>query len=51
MGDLLLQIVFHAQIGKENGEFDMSDVISGICRKLISRHTHVFGDAKGRYPG
>lgn len=46
LGDLLLQVVFHAQISRENGEFDMSDVISGICRKLISRHTHVFGEAK-----
>ena len=50
LGDLLLQIVFHAQIAKENGDFDMSDVISGICRKLISRHTHIFGDAKADTP-
>lgn len=50
MGDLLLQIVFHAQIAKENGDFDMGDVISGICRKLISRHTHIFGDAKADTP-
>ncbi len=46
LGDLLLQIVFHAQIAKENGEFDISDVTSEICKKLISRHTHIFGDAK-----
>lgn len=46
LGDLLLQVIFHAQISRENGEFDMTDVISGICRKLISRHTHVFGEAK-----
>ena len=46
LGDLLLQIVFHAQISKENGEFYITDVISTICRKLITRHTHVFGDAK-----
>lgn len=46
LGDLLLQVVFHAQISTENGEFDMGDVITGICRKLISRHTHVFGEAK-----
>ena len=46
LGDLLLQVVFHAQISKENGEFDMNDVITGICRKLISRHTHVFGEVK-----
>ena len=46
LGDLLLQVVFHAQISSENNGFDMSDVITGICRKLITRHTHVFGEAK-----
>lgn len=46
LGDLLLQVVFHAQIAKENGDFDMGDVITGICRKLVSRHTHIFGDAR-----
>ena len=45
-GDLLLQIVFHAQIGKENGEYDMDDVINAVCRKLVHRHPHVFGDKK-----
>lgn len=50
LGDLLLQIVFHAQIAKEHGEFDITDVISDICRKLISRHTHIFGDAKADTP-
>lgn len=45
-GDLLLQVVFHAQIGKENGEYDMSDVTDAVCRKLIHRHPHVFGDVK-----
>lgn len=50
LGDLLLQIVFHAQIARENGDFDMDDVVSGICRKLISRHTHIFGDAKADTP-
>lgn len=45
-GDLLLQIVFHAQIGKENGEYDMADVINAVCRKLVHRHPHVFGDVK-----
>lgn len=43
-GDLLLQVVFHAQIGKENGEYDITDVISAICRKMIHRHPHVFGE-------
>lgn len=42
-GDLLLQVVFHAQIGKEAGEYDMSDVVDAICKKLIHRHPHVFG--------
>lgn len=43
LGDLMLQIVFHAQIEQEKGTFDINDVISGICRKLINRHPHVFG--------
>jgi len=43
-GDLLLQIVLHAQIGSEEGEFDMVDVLQGISRKLVRRHPHVFGD-------
>ncbi|MFQ5627441.1 MAG: nucleoside triphosphate pyrophosphohydrolase, partial [bacterium] len=46
LGDLLLQIVFHAQIGSENESFDISDVIAQITKKLIDRHPHVFGDAK-----
>ena len=43
-GDLLLQVVFHAQIGKENGEYTIDDVTSKVCEKLIKRHPHVFGD-------
>jgi tetrapyrrole methylase family protein/MazG family protein len=43
-GDLLAQIVLHAQIATEDGEFRMSDVVNGIMTKLISRHPHVFGD-------
>lgn len=46
LGDLLLQIVFHSQIGKENGTFDISDVITDVSRKMILRHTHVFGEDK-----
>ena len=46
LGDLLLQVVFHAQIASERGAFDFSDVIDEICKKLISRHTHVFGKDK-----
>lgn len=44
LGDLLLQIVFHSQIASENGDFNITDVITGICSKLISRHPHVFGE-------
>jgi len=46
LGDLLLQIVFHAQLASETGAFQMGDVISGICRKLVFRHPHVFGHIK-----
>ena len=42
LGDVLLQVVFHASIGKEEGYFDISNVIEGICNKMISRHPHVF---------
>lgn len=44
LGDLLLQIVFHSQIAKENGKFNINDVIEKICRKMVSRHPHVFGE-------
>lgn len=50
LGDVLLQVVFHAQIADEEGTFSMDDVISGICRKLVTRHTHIFGDAKADTP-
>ncbi|WP_027625380.1 nucleoside triphosphate pyrophosphohydrolase [Clostridium lundense] len=43
LGDVLLQVVFHAQIGKEEGFFNINDVIKGICNKMIERHPHVFG--------
>lgn len=46
LGDLLLQIVFHAQIAKENGFFNVYRVIKGICEKMIHRHPHVFGETK-----
>lgn len=45
LGDLLLQVVFHAQLAKEQGLFDFEDVIASINQKMISRHPHVFGDA------
>ncbi len=44
LGDVLLQVVFHSQIAKERGAFQIEDVIRGICNKLIFRHPHVFGD-------
>ncbi len=44
LGDLLLQVVFHADIAKDLGEFDMGDICTGICKKLIYRHPHVFSD-------
>lgn len=44
LGDILLHVVFHAQLGKEAGEFDIDRVLDGICEKLIRRHPHVFGD-------
>ena len=50
LGDLLLQVVFYAQIAKEKNEFGMADVIDGICRKLIHRHPHVFGDVVAETP-
>lgn len=43
-GDLILQSVFHCVIGEDMGEFNLDDSMSGICRKLIDRHTHIFGD-------
>lgn len=46
LGDLLMQIVFHAQIAAENDEFNIDDVIQGICTKLIRRHPHVFADTE-----
>jgi tetrapyrrole methylase family protein/MazG family protein len=44
LGDVMMQVVFHAQMAKEAGNFTFDDVVSGICRKLISRHSHLFGD-------
>jgi tetrapyrrole methylase family protein / MazG family protein len=44
LGDLLLQVVFHAQMAADEGRWDVDDVAEGIVRKLIRRHPHVFGD-------
>ncbi len=46
LGDVLLQVVFHARMAQERNAFDFDDVVSEICNKLISRHTHVFGEDK-----
>lgn len=43
LGDVLLQVVFHAQLEQETGGFTMDDVVDGICKKLVYRHPHVFG--------
>jgi len=48
LGDLLLQVVFHARMAEEQGRFDFGDVVEGITGKLIRRHPHVFADAQGR---
>jgi XTP/dITP diphosphohydrolase len=46
LGDLLLHLVFYAKIGSEQEQFTITDVIEGICEKLISRHPHIYGDVK-----
>ena len=46
LGDLLLHIVFYARIASETNDFDMADVINGLCEKLIFRHPHIYGDVK-----
>ena len=46
LGDLLVQIAFHADIARENGEFTIADVLTAVNRKLVRRHPHVFGDVE-----
>ncbi|MCL2046823.1 MAG: nucleoside triphosphate pyrophosphohydrolase [Oscillospiraceae bacterium] len=46
LGDVLLQVVFHADISEQAGGFDFSQIVDALCKKLISRHPHVFGDEK-----
>lgn len=48
LGDLLLHIVFYAQMAKERGLFDFQDVVDGVCAKMIRRHPHIFGNAAER---
>jgi ATP diphosphatase len=50
LGDLLLQVVFHARMAQEQGAFDFGDVVAAISEKLIRRHPHVFGNARGAGP-
>jgi ATP diphosphatase len=51
LGDLLLQVVYHARMAEEIGAFAFPDVVEAITRKLIRRHPHVFGDAEARAAG
>ncbi len=51
LGDLLLQVVFHAQMAEEASFFQFSDVVRAICEKMIRRHPHVFGDEEARAAG
>ncbi len=51
LGDLLLQVVFHARMAQELGTFDFADVVQAICDKMIRRHPHVFADESGRTGG
>jgi ATP diphosphatase len=50
LGDLLLQVVFHARMAQEQGAFDFADVVESITAKLVRRHPHVFGEARGLTP-
>ena len=51
LGDLLLQVVYHAQMADEEGRFDFADVVEGITTKMIRRHPHVFGDEEAKSAG
>ena len=44
LGDVLLQVLLHARIAEEEGQFTMADVVNGLAEKMIRRHPHVFGD-------
>ena len=46
LGDMMLHIVFYAKIGSEKKQFELHEVINGICEKLIARHPHIYGDVK-----
>ncbi|HEX6510980.1 MAG TPA: nucleoside triphosphate pyrophosphohydrolase [Chloroflexota bacterium] len=51
LGDLLMQVLLHAEIARQQGEFDLRDVVLGISSKLVRRHPHVFGDVKAENAG
>ncbi len=51
LGDLLLQVIYHAQLAQEEGAFAFTDVVDGITTKMIRRHPHVFGDEAARSAG
>ncbi|MBB5210000.1 nucleoside triphosphate pyrophosphohydrolase [Microbulbifer hydrolyticus] len=53
LGDLLFQVIFYAQLGREDGRFDFSRIVDTLVRKLVRRHPHVFpsGDLHGEFPG
>ena len=51
LGDLLMQVVFHARMAEEAGEFSMQDVVEGVTEKLVRRHPHVFGDVQAADAG
>ena len=50
LGDVMMQVVFHTEMERESGRFEMSDVINGVCKKLVNRHPHVFGDVCAETP-
>lgn len=50
LGDVLLQVLLHAEIASESGAFTMEDVVQGIAEKMVRRHPHVFGDVKVNSP-
>jgi MazG family protein len=51
LGDLLLQVVYHARMAQEHGAFAFGDVVEAICDKMVRRHPHVFGSAEARAAG
>ena len=50
LGDVLYQVMIHSRIAEEQGLFTIDDVVDGLCRKMIRRHPHVFGDAVAKTP-